>query len=224
MRKKTPAILALILLFALGSLVLGCNRSETSSAESDVEQTETMEEEATDEAPVIDGDDSEATEDAEEEDAVTEEFTPGDGPKVVLETSQGNIVVELLPDIAPKHVANFEKLIGQEFYDGLTFHRYVPGFVIQGGDPEGTGMGGPGWKVPGEFGGKHIRGALAMARSAEPDSAGSQFYFVLDRASAAQLDGQYTVFGQIIEGLEAMDKLREGDVMSKVYMQGAQAE
>lgn len=132
-----------------------------------------------------------------------------------IETNKGTIELDLYPDVAPATVENFATLAGKGFYDGLTFHRYVPGFVIQGGDPEGSGMGGPGYKIKAEFNDKpHIAGALAMARSAHPDSAGSQFYICL--APAPHLDRQYTVFGQVTSGLDVVLQLREGDKMTKV--------
>lgn len=221
MRNKIPMIIALILLLTLGAFVSGCDRPGANTA-SDQEQGETTEEEnATEES------ENETIQEEEEEAEVPAEFTPGDGPVVVMETTQGTIVIELFPDVAPITVEKITGLIKQGFYDGLTFHRYVPGFVIQGGDPDGTGMGGPGFNIPAEFNDgerPHVRGALAMARSSDPDSAGSQFYFVLDRAQAAQLDGQYTVFGQITEGMDVMDKLRQDDLMNKVYIREAQSE
>jgi peptidylprolyl isomerase/peptidyl-prolyl cis-trans isomerase B (cyclophilin B) len=132
-----------------------------------------------------------------------------------IETNKGTIELDLYPDVAPATVENFATLAGKGFYDGLTFHRYVPGFVIQGGDPEGSGMGGPGYKIKAEFNDKpHIAGTLAMARSAHPDSAGSQFYICL--APAPHLDRQYTVFGQVTSGLDVVLQLREGDKMTKV--------
>ena len=105
-------------------------------------------------------------------------------PYVTIETEKGNIIIELYPEAAPATVANFAKLIGSGFYDGVVFHRFVPGFVIQGGDPDGTGRGGPGWTIPGEFQDPtlrekmpiHEKGVVAMARTQNPDSAGSQFY------------------------------------------------
>ena len=217
MRNKLPTIIALVLLLALGTLAFGCQLPGT-PATNEQEQTDTTKEENGTEE-----NESEGTEVEKEEAEVPAEYTPGDGPRVVMETSQGNILIELFPDVAPTTVEKITGLIKERFYDGLTFHRYVPGFVVQGGDPDGNGTGGPGFTIPAEFNERpHIRGALAMARSADPDSAGSQFYFVLDRAQAAQLDGQYTVFGQIIEGIDIMDKLRQGDVMNKVYMQESQ--
>lgn len=135
--------------------------------------------------------------------------------KAVIETNKGVIELDLYPDVAPNTVENFETLTNKGFYNGLTFHRYVAGFVIQGGDPVGNGTGGPGYKIKAEFNTKpHIAGTLAMARSASPDSAGSQFYICL--APAPHLDRQYTVFGQVTSGLDVVLQLREGDKMTKV--------
>ena len=213
MRNKLPAIIALVLLLALGTLVFGCDRPGTTT--SDQEQTDTTDEENGTEENQSDGIEAE-----EEEAEVPAEYTPGNGPRVVMETSQGNLLIELFPDVAPITVEKITKLINDGFYDGLTFHRYVPGFVIQGGDPKGDGTGGPGFTIKAEFNERpHIKGTLSMARSADPNSAGSQFYFVLGREQAQHLDGQYTVFGHVIEGLDNVDKLRQGDVMNKVYMQ-----
>lgn len=134
--------------------------------------------------------------------------TPIKKPQVKLETSEGDILVELWPDVAPKHTENFIKLSESGFYDGLSFHRIIPSFVIQGGCPRGDGTGGPGWNVPAEFNDrKHEKGTLSMARSADPDSAGSQFFICLGREHCQHLDGQYTAFGQVVEGLDVVDKL-----------------
>ena len=123
--------------------------------------------------------------------------------------------MELYPDVAPQHVASFVDLISKGFYDGLTFHRVVPGFVAQGGCPKGTGTGGPGYQLKAEFNAKqHLSGTLAMARSADPDSAGSQFYICL--APQPFLDGNYTVFGQVTSGFELVQKIKQGDKMIKV--------
>lgn len=127
-------------------------------------------------------------------------------PQVVLETDSGNIVLELYPAEAPITVENFLKLVNQKFYDGLTFHRVIPGFMIQGGDPKGDGSGGPGWTIKGEFGPrKHIAGTLSMARTPDPNSAGSQFFICVD--SASYLNGQYAAFGQALEGVEVAQKI-----------------
>jgi peptidyl-prolyl cis-trans isomerase B (cyclophilin B) len=127
-------------------------------------------------------------------------------PQVILETDSGTIVLELFPKEAPVTVENFLKLVNQKFYDGLIFHRVIPGFMIQGGDPKANGSGGPGWTIQGEFGArKHILGTLSMARTADPNSAGSQFFICV--ASAPHLDGQYAAFGQAIEGAEVAVKI-----------------
>lgn len=135
-----------------------------------------------------------------------------------IATPKGEIVFTFYPDDAPQHCAAFIKLSEAGFYDGLTFHRVEPGFVIQGGDPSGNGTGGPGYKLKAEFNARpHVRGTVAMARSANPDSAGSQFYVCLD--DARFLDRQYTVFGQMTDGFEALDAIRVGDPMSKVTIE-----
>ena len=126
----------------------------------------------------------------------------------VIEMENGGIMKgELYEDIAPETVANFEKLAKDGFYNGLTFHRVIPGFMIQGGCPNGTGTGGPGWTIKGEFAAngvkndlKHTRGVLSMARAMDPNSAGSQFFIMV--ADAPHLDGQYAAFGKITEGQE----------------------
>ena len=129
-------------------------------------------------------------------------------PQVRLETTAGDILVELWPDVAPKHSENFLKLSRDGFYDGLTFHRVIPGFVIQGGCPRGDGTGGPGWQVKAEFNERrHEKGVLSMARSADPDSAGSQFFVCLSREHCQHLDRQYTAFGKVLEGIEAVDAI-----------------
>ena len=126
--------------------------------------------------------------------------------------SGGKMVAELYPEVAPNTVNNFISLIKKGFFDGLIFHRVIPGFMIQGGDPQGTGMGGPGYEIPGEFTAngfqsdlKHDRGVLSMARSSNPDSAGSQFFIMVD--PAPHLDGQYAAFGKVIEGMEVADAI-----------------
>lgn len=132
---------------------------------------------------------------------------------VLIEMENGKqMKVELYPEIAPLTCENFEKLVKQGFYNGLTFHRVISGFMIQGGCPDGTGMGGPGWQIKGEFSAngvkndlKHTRGVISMARSSMPNSAGSQFFLM--HADAPYLDGQYAAFGKIVEGLEVVDEI-----------------
>ncbi len=133
--------------------------------------------------------------------------------KAVIETSYGNIELEFFPDSAPGHVENFLKLAGEGFYDGTTFHRVIPGFMVQGGDPNTKsedrsthGMGGPGHTINAEFNDrKHDRGIVSMARSGDPDSAGSQFFVVVKNSPF--LDGQYTVFGAVTSGMDVADKI-----------------
>jgi len=152
---------------------------------------------------------------AEELDAYSNEAR---NSRVRISTDKGDIVLQLFPDDAPMHVASFIKLAKDGFYDGLTFHRVEPGFVIQGGDPDGDGTGGPGYRLPSEFNSRsHLRGTLAMARSSDPNSAGSQFYICL--GDARFLDNQYTVFGNTVEGLETIDKIKRGDKMNKVTIE-----
>jgi len=134
-------------------------------------------------------------------------------PIVTIEMENGDIIkIELYPDIAPNTVNNFISLVNKKFYDGVIFHRVIPGFMIQGGDPQGTGTGGPGYSIKGEFTSngfkndlKHTRGVVSMARTPDPDSAGSQFFIMVDEAP--HLDGEYAAFGKVIEGMEAVDRI-----------------
>jgi len=137
------------------------------------------------------------------------------GNNAVIELDAGSIHIKLYSGDAPNTVANFKALASKGFYDGLTFHRVIPGFVAQGGDPDGTGMGGPGYQVKAEFNQrKHERGSLAMARSQSPDSAGSQFYICF--AAQPHLDHQYTVFGKVTSGIELVDGLHVGNIITKI--------
>jgi peptidyl-prolyl cis-trans isomerase B (cyclophilin B) len=137
-------------------------------------------------------------------------------PKAVITMEKGGVIeLEFFPEAAPKHVENFITLSEKHFYDGLSFHRVEPGFVVQGGDPAGNGSGGPGYTIKAEFNDKpHLRGTLAMARANDPDSAGSQFYICL--ADAHFLDHNYTVFGRVTKGMDVVDKIRVGDKMKSV--------
>lgn len=154
---------------------------------------------------------------------------------VVIEMENGKTIeIELYPEIAPISCENFEKLVNDGFYDGLTFHRVIPGFMIQGGCPLGTGTGGPGWQIKGEFAAngvkndlKHTRGVLSMARSMMPNSAGSQFFIMHE--DAPHLDGQYAAFGKVVSGMDAVDEIaavetdyndkpRTPQVMKRVYI------
>lgn len=134
-------------------------------------------------------------------------------PVVTITMADGGVMTaELYPEIAPNTVANFISLIQKGFYDKTIFHRVIPGFMIQGGDPEGSGMGGPGYSIKGEFSGngvknelKHSRGVLSMARATNPNSAGSQFFIMVE--SAPYLDGQYAAFGKVLEGMDVADRI-----------------
>ena len=130
---------------------------------------------------------------------------------IIMETSKGKVVIELLPDVAPKHVARIKELAREKFYDGVVFHRVIDGFMAQGGDPTGTGMGGSDKpNLPAEFSNvPHVRGTCSMARSSSPNSANSQFFICFDDASF--LNRQYTVWGQVIEGMANVDKIKRGE-------------
>lgn len=141
-----------------------------------------------------------------------------EGNHVVIETDLGSIKIQLLPDVAPNTVANFKVLANNGYYDGIIFHRVISGFMAQGGDPTGTGTGGPGYKIDAEFNAtKHVRGTVAMARTADPNSAGSQFYICF--GPQPHLDRQYTVFGQVVEGMDVVDQVKNGTVMNRVTLQ-----
>lgn len=227
-RQRLPRLHRIFATFALGSLVLtglaGCGGSQTGSTTGSGSQQTT----------------SPAT--TQRSDVYTPAYKPNGKETAVIKTSKGTIVVQLFGNEAPIHVGNFVELARKGFYNDTKFHRYVPGFVVQGGDPAtkdatskqvadaaasgggSFGRGGPGYQIQGEFDPatnphKHERGALGMARSQSPDSAGSQFYFALE--PLAQLDGSYTVFGQITQGLDVMDKLRAGDVIESVTIENA---
>jgi peptidyl-prolyl cis-trans isomerase B (cyclophilin B) len=142
--------------------------------------------------------------------------------QAVMETDKGTMKIELDPDEAPGTVANFEKLANSGFYDGLTFHRVIPNFVIQGGCPRGDGTGGPGWTIKCETDGnprKHQRGSLSMAHAGR-DTGGSQFFIC--HSPQPHLDGKHTVFGRVTEGLEIVDAIRHGDHMTKVRVETAE--
>ena len=141
----------------------------------------------------------------------SKKFTPEEVKKMaetraVLETKFGKMEIKFFPDVAPNHANNFIELAKKGFYNGTIFHRVIPGFMIQGGDPSGNGTGGPGYSVKAEFNDKsHKRGILSMARSADPDSAGSQFFICV--ADSPSLDKQYTVFGEVVSGMDVADKI-----------------
>ena len=138
-------------------------------------------------------------------------------PIVTIQMKDGGVMkAELYPEIAPATVKNFVDLAAKGFYNGLIFHRVIPGFMIQGGDPEGTGMGGPGYCIKGEFTKngfrndlKHTRGVLSMARAMDPDSAGSQFFIMHE--DAPHLDGSYAAFGKVVEGMDVVDEIASAE-------------
>lgn len=152
------------------------------------------------------------------EETAAEAAKPAGEPIAVLETTKGVIKFKFFTADAPGTCENFIKLAVSNFYNGLTFHRVEPNFVIQGGDPSGNGTGGPGYNIKAEFNkNPHLDGTVAMARAQDPDSAGSQFYICL--AAVPFLDGKYTVFGQVTEGLDVVHKIKIGDKMTKVYIE-----
>lgn len=132
---------------------------------------------------------------------------------LILETTQGRVVIEMRPDLAPNHVARIKQLAREKFYDGIVFHRVIEGFMAQTGCPNGTGTGGSGQKLAAEFNAEpHVRGTTSMARAASPNSADSQFFICFDDSSF--LDRQYTVWGKVIEGMENVDKIKRGEPVS----------
>ncbi len=153
------------------------------------------------------------SEDAKHRKFSKEEIEAMKETRAVIKTDLGDMVVEFFPEAAPNHVNNFTVLARKGVYDGTTFHRVIPGFMIQGGDPNSKkadrslhGTGGPGYRLKAEFNDKpHKRGTVSMARSSHPDSAGSQFFICV--ADAPHLDGQYTVFGEVVEGMDAADRI-----------------
>jgi peptidyl-prolyl cis-trans isomerase B (cyclophilin B) len=208
-------IACLALIFILMFFMAGC-KSENGSAKKENSQTGRGENE-------VMADTGKAKVKAD----TTEKLVRDKNPIVVIETDFGNIELELFWKETPITAGNMLKLVNKGFYNGLTFHRIVPDFVIQGGDPKGDGTGGPGYSIPFEQAKtRHLRGSLGMAREQDPNSAGSQFYICLKDLS--RLDGNYVVFGKVIKGMEAVDKIAqvktdsgsyplEKVVMKKVY-------
>jgi peptidylprolyl isomerase len=135
---------------------------------------------------------------------------PDNENRLILETTKGQVVIDMRPDLAPVHVARIKDLVREGFYDGVVFHRVIDGFMAQTGDPTGTGTGGSGRNLKAEFSReKHTRGTVSMARAQNPDSADSQFFFCF--ADAPWLNNQYTIWGQVVEGMENIDKIKRGE-------------
>lgn len=204
MSKKTVLILTVITALSVIVLSAGC-KGKTAR----VPKPEPKKEEVVEESPKKDE---------------AQPAKPQTGNIAVIQTEKGIIKFKFYPNDAPKTVDNFIKLTKSGFYNGTKFHRVVPGFVIQGGDPLSktddprVGTGGPGYNIPAEFNNQlHLEGTVAMARSSDPNSAGSQFYICL--APQPSLDGQYTVFGQVIEGMDAVHKIVQGNVMVKISIE-----
>lgn len=153
----------------------------------------------------------------------------GESDTLVIQLKSGDVLVKLRPDLAPKHVERVKQLAKEGFYNGVKFHRVIPGFMAQTGDPTGTGLGGSNYAdLPAEFSQEvYKRGTVGAARTADPNSANSQFFICFDDTGCRALTGQYTVFGEVVEGMENVDKIAPGepppipDVMEKVYLQSA---
>jgi peptidyl-prolyl cis-trans isomerase B (cyclophilin B) len=231
-RRRTLLILVLATVFAAFLALAGCGNRQAATGDEGGGDTTAQES-------------TEQTATGQEGDEVyTPSYTPTGDEVAVFKTSKGDVTVKLYGADAPIHVGNFVELARKGFYDNTKFHRYEPGFVVQGGDPQTSdftseqvadvvagsaagppfGTGGPGYTIKGEFDpsvnpNKHVEGALGMARSASPDSAGSQFYFALQ--PLPQLDGGYTVFGVVTDGLDVVKGLRIGDEIESVTITGA---
>ncbi|MEB1807347.1 MAG: peptidylprolyl isomerase [Bacillaceae bacterium] len=190
----------MMIIVALTAFIVACGTG-TEAPTDDVADQENRAEEAVPE------------EEGTPQEDVVEQARSEENPIVTITMENDEqILIELFPSIAPNTVTNFVSLIEDGFYDGVIFHRVIPGFMIQGGDPEGTGRGGPGYSIPGEFNANnfnnplpHERGVISMARSRDPNSAGSQFFIMHDQAP--HLDGQYAAFGIVIEGMETVDNI-----------------
>lgn len=210
LRQSRKSVMFVLLLTAVFLVIAGCGNNNTGSTSG---QTSTS----------SGTDTNSSTSDSQSESAETPaantsadnsaDFKQDNDPIVTIEMQDGQkIEIELYPKAAPNTVNNFISLVNKGFYNGLTFHRVIPEFMIQGGDPDGVGTGGPGYSIPGEFSSnnvqndlKHTRGVLSMARSNDPDSAGSQFFIMV--ADASHLDGQYAAFGKVISGMDEVDKI-----------------
>lgn len=199
-----------LIAFSLTSGLAGCSESATVS---DLDNSKVSASEDVAAVPAAAEDDKEAVPETIGGEQASVAGTTADEEHAVLETTEGKIVLKFFNDKAPGHVKNFKDLVKKGFYDGTYFHRVIPGFMIQGGDPNtkdkdpgNDGMGGPGYQIKAEFNDvKHVSGILSMARSSDPNSAGSQF-FIMD-GDAPFLDNQYTAFGQVVEGMDVVKKI-----------------
>lgn len=197
-KRSAAAIIALIMIV---SVISGCGSEKTDTTVTNAPGQVSSDSE--------DNNSNETDKIKESEDTALSDSNP----IVTIEMEDGGIItIELYPDVAPNTVNNFISLINKGYYDGVIFHRVIPGFMIQGGDPDGNGMGGPGYSIKGEFSANgfkntlaHTRGVISMARTKIPDSAGSQFFIMVDTAS--YLDGQYAAFGKVLSGMEVVDKI-----------------
>ncbi|MBQ9878946.1 MAG: peptidylprolyl isomerase [Clostridia bacterium] len=197
-KRSAAAIIALIMIV---SVISGCGSEKTDTTVTNAPGQVSSDSE--------DNNSNETDKIKESEDTALSDSNP----IVTIEMEDGGIItIELYPDVAPNTVNNFISLINKGYYDGVIFHRVIPGFMIQGGDPDGNGVGGPGYAIKGEFSANgfkntlaHTRGVISMARTKIPDSAGSQFFIMVD--SASYLDGQYAAFGKVLSGMEVVDKI-----------------
>lgn len=200
---KSIHIVYLILGICVVLMISGCGEANENANDSDADEKNAAENDASNDSDAANND---------------TDVTSEEGQPIVTITmeNEDTINLELYPDVAPNTVNNFISLIEDNYYDGLIFHRVIPGFMIQGGDPEGNGSGGPGYAIEGEFSSngfdndlKHERGVISMARSEDPDSAGSQFFIMVDEAD--HLDGDYAGFGKVIDGMDTVDDIVDSE-------------
>lgn len=210
---KRTLLISMVILFSLSLIFVACkDRKQARQSETQIQTSQPAQKPPVKQTPTTIGNAKTATPAAE-----TPKIDPEKVVAVIEMKKGGKIVFEFYPKDAPMTVDNFIKLANKGFYDGLKFHRVIPGFMAQGGDPLGDGTGGPGYTIKDEFNSrKHIAGTVAMARTMAPNSAGSQFYICFE--PQPHLDGQYTVFGQVIEGMDVVNQIQQGDVMKKVYI------
>ncbi len=210
-----PIIIFVSVMMIVPMLIIACQKEKTTSTAQTSQQSSQVSPAPAAKTPEPAPAATEKPKTLEPEPKPEKKITRDNAAAIIELAKGGRIVIEFYPDDAPNTVDNFIKLAQKGFYNGLKFHRVVPGFVVQGGDPLGDGTGGPGYTIKAEFNSrKHLTGTVAMARAMDPDSAGSQFYICLEPQPG--LDGQYTVFGQVIEGMDLVKGIKVGDVMKKV--------